>query len=546
MTNAGTDIDPEPGRADGAAAGDTMTVAGWTMISRVTGFVKIATIGAVLGPTFFGNAYQFVNALPNFIYFGFLAGSLFSSLLVPALVAHIDAGDRDAAERVAGGFLGVTLLVMVPVVPVAIAVGPLVLQVSAGSGADQQKVAALLIVLVLPQLFLYGVVGTASAAMNARRRFALAAAAPAVENMGTVVVLVICAALYGVHASAADVSRGEILLLGLGSTAAVALHASVQWWGSRRSGTTLRPARGWQDTEVRTVMRRAVPSVAQAGLMALQMMTMLVLANRVAGGVVGFQIAVNFYFLAVALGATPVALSVLPRLARLHRDGDGPAFGTTLRQGYALGLFLAVPTAAAYLVLSVPIARAVAFGRLASDDGVALIASALAGLALAVVGQTIFMISSYASYALKDTRTPLAAMAVQAVVCLSLAATSLAVDGTAATAVVGAAFSASVLLSGWWLLVKVRRRFGGLDVHIAPTLLKSAVGAAVMIVPAWVITDRASDWLGERAALVVASAVGALIFIAVQVLLRADGVLLFAAGIRQWRSGAVTPVADHG
>jgi putative peptidoglycan lipid II flippase len=298
---------------------------------------------------------------------------------------------------------------------------------------------------------------------------------------------------------------------------------------------------------VRTVLLRAVPSVAQAGLMAMQMMTMLVLANRVAGGVVGFQVAVNFYFLAVALGATPVALSLLPRLARLHRDGDGPAFGRTLHQGYALGLFLAVPTSAAYLVLSVPIARAVSFGRLATDDGVALIASALAGLALAVVGQTIFTISSYASYALKDTRTPLAAMGLQAVVCLSLAATSLAVHGTAATAVVGAAFSASVLLSGWWLMMRVRRRFGGLDVRIAPTLIKSVLGAVVMIGPAWVITERASGWLGgPRATLVVASAVGALIFVAMQALLRADGLLLFAAGIRQWRSNAVTPAADHG
>ncbi len=35
----------------------------------------------------------------------------------------------------------------------------------------------------------------------------------------------------------------------------------------------------------------------------------------------------------------------------------------------------------------------------------------LAGLALAVVGQTIFMIGSYACYARKDTRSPLSAMA---------------------------------------------------------------------------------------------------------------------------------------
>ena len=36
----------------------------------------------MLGPTFFGNTYQFMNSLPNLVYYGFLAGSLFPSLLM--------------------------------------------------------------------------------------------------------------------------------------------------------------------------------------------------------------------------------------------------------------------------------------------------------------------------------------------------------------------------------------------------------------------------------------------------------------------------------
>src|SRR5205809_5302125 len=56
-----------------AAARDSMTVAGWTIASRATGVLRFAVIGAVLGPTFFGNTYQFTNSLPNLIYYGFLA-----------------------------------------------------------------------------------------------------------------------------------------------------------------------------------------------------------------------------------------------------------------------------------------------------------------------------------------------------------------------------------------------------------------------------------------------------------------------------------------
>src|SRR5438270_13953767 len=124
---APTVIEPgEQGKAV-AAARDSMTVATWTIVSRVTGVIRFAVIGAVLGPTFFGNTYQFTNSLPNLMYYGLLAGSLFSSLLVPALVRHIDAHDQGASERIAGGFLGITLLMMLAIAPLAIILGPLVL-----------------------------------------------------------------------------------------------------------------------------------------------------------------------------------------------------------------------------------------------------------------------------------------------------------------------------------------------------------------------------------------------------------------------------------
>ncbi len=206
---------------DSAAAGDSIAVAAWTLVSRITGVVKIAAIGAVLGPTFFGNAYQFTNSLPNLIYYGLLAGSLFSSLLVPALVGHIDAGDRAASERVAGGFLGMTLLALVAAVPLAVVFGPTVLSLAAsgpGSSASaQEQVGRWLILMFVPQLFLYGIVGAATAAMNAHRRFALAAAAPALENLGTIVVLAACAIVFGTGTQVDAVPNGELVLLGSGN-----------------------------------------------------------------------------------------------------------------------------------------------------------------------------------------------------------------------------------------------------------------------------------------------------------------------------------------
>ena len=554
MTASARTEQPETAR-DSAAAGDSIAVAAWTLVSRIAGVVKIAAIGAVLGLTFFGNAYQFTNSLPNLIYFGLLAGSLFSSLLVPALVEHIDAGDRAATERVAGGFMGMALLALVAAVPVAIAFGPTVLGLAAGGAstdaAAQEQVGRWLILMFIPQLFLYGVIGAATAAMNARRRFALAAAAPALESLGTIAVLVTCAVMYGTGTQVDAVPNGELLLLGLGTTGAVALHAAAQWWGAKRAGIRLIPRAGWRDAEVRVVVRRALPSMAQAGLVALQVMTLLVLANRVAGGVVAFQIALNFYFLAVALGATPVALSLLPRLARMHVDGDVAGFRDTLVHGYALGLFIAIPAAVGYLGLAIPVARAISFGRMDTANGVMLVAGALATLSVAVVAQTTFMIATYASYARKDTRSPLVSMALQALTCLSVASIALTVHGTAVLIVLGVAFSTSIVVAALHLSIRLARALGVSRARLGSSLGKSAVGAVVMVGPAWLTAHAALAWigppLGSRIGILAATVVGILVFLAVETVLRTPELTWLSSGLEQLRQrvrGTVAGVSN--
>jgi putative peptidoglycan lipid II flippase len=539
-----------------AAAGDSITVAAWTIVSRVTGVAKFACIGAVLGPTFFGNTYQFTNSLPNLVYYGFLAGSLFSSLLVPALVRHIDAGDHAASRRVAGGFLGMTLVALVVIAPVAILLGPLVLRFAAVGGAPavaaaQEQTGRLLIIMFVPQIFCYGLVGTATAVMNSRQRFALAAGAPAVENLGTIAVLMLTAVIYGTGTALTDVPPGELLLLGLGSTAAVAVHAALQWWGARRAGVPLAPRPGWRDPEVRVIVRRALPSLAQAGLLALQVLTLLVVANRLPGGVVAFQIALNFYYLAIALGAAPVALSLLPRLARMHLAGDVVAFRDTLVRGLALGFFITIPAAVGYLVLAVPLARAVSFGRMDGAAGTTMVAVSLAALSVAVVGQTAFLIATYASYARKDTRSPLISMLLQAAVCLGLVSTALVVHGWAVLVVLGLALSVAVTAAACHLMVHVWRGLSqGGSQRLAPSLGKFVVGAVLMAGPAWLTATAIGHWLGPplgaRVGIAAAAAVGILIFLVVQAAWRAPELGWLAGGLGHLRGRARSEAVADG
>ena len=524
-----------------AAVGDSMTVAVWTAISRITGVVRGVVIAAVLGATLFANTYQFTNALPNLVFYGLLGGQMLSSLLIPALVRHVDSGDRRAAERVAGGFLGIIALGAAVATPVAVLLAPLALRVAPQGTGAQSRDGILLILLLLPQIPLYGLVATAGAAMNSHGRFALAAAAPALENVGTVVVLGLVAVLYPGIGSLPSAPVSALLLLGLGTTASVGAHAALQWYGARRAGMRLRPRAGWRDPEVRRVTRRALPSLTQAALAAVQLLILLIFANRVAGGVVAFQLALNFYFLPIALGATPVALALAPRLSRMRAPQHAPAFRDTFVSGLVFALFLAVPAAAGYIAIAGPLAHAVAYGGFGTDTGTALIAAALATLAIGILGETAFMVATYACYAREDTRTPMRAMVLQLAICVAGASFAPSMQGPAVLAVLGLSMSAGALISSGYLIFALLRGLGGGTEPLGRPLLRILGAAVLMAVPAHVVAGFVAERAGGVAGVAAGATLGAAIYFGVQAGLRAPELdwvtdaLRKKAGGRTWR-----------
>ena len=545
------------------AVGDSLSVAVWTLVSRFTGVLRGITIAAVLGATYFANTFQFTNSLPNLVFYGLLAGSMFSSLLVPALVGHIDSGNRPAAARTAGGLLGVAMLGMLAIVPVAAVATPWLLRLGSADAADataagsQVHVGAVLVLLLLPQVPLYAIVGTATAVMNAYRRFALAAAAPAIENLGTIAVLGAVAVLYTHVAADQSVPLSLLLLLGLGTTGAVMLHASLQWWGARRVGIVLVPKAGWHDPQVRATIRRALPALAQAALAALLFGALSLAADRVPGGVVAFQLATNFYFLPIALAASPVALSLVPRLSRMTAPGQAVMFRDTYLRGLAFACFFAVPAATAYAVLARPIAGAIGFGAFGAAGGRDLIAAALLGLAPAIVGETVFLVTTYACYARKDTTRPLRGMVIQVVVCAAGVAVVANVRGIDLLTGLGLAFAAGSAVSAWYLVRNLRRELPRDGEQTLLPFRQTAICSAIMALPAWAgasfLAGRLTSAPGRAATMLLVSIGGAGIYFAAQAAMGAQQLEWLTGALRQrWRRlaghlpGPPRPPARHG
>jgi putative peptidoglycan lipid II flippase len=186
-----------------------------------------------------------------------------------------------------------------------------------------------------------------------------------------------------------------------------------------------------------------------------------------------------------------------------------------------------------------PLARAISFGRMDSDGGVVMVAVSLAALSLAVIGQTAFMIVTYACYARKDTRTPLMSMLVQTTICLGLASTALLLEGPAMLMVLGLAFSLSVAAAAYHLTAQVWRNLSPAGTQrLAPSLARFVAGAALMAGPAWLVADTVPHWLGRslgpRVGIAAAVLVGGAVFLALQALWRAPELGWLAGGLIGW------------
>ena len=495
----------EPPIEGGTQVKNSLVVARWMIVSRLTGFLRLAAVAAILGPTFFGNLVQSALFLPVISY-EVLSGSLCGPLLVPPLMRHVDAKDPRAQERLAGGFLGVVLVALGALVALLMLAGPLVVRLltlgvdNAATRSDLLELGWPLLVLTLPQAVLFATAEIGAAVQNAHGVFGRPAAAPVIGNIGVAAVILASGIIFGTGTTASEVGMNQILFLGIGTTAAIGLQAAAQLAGARRCGVRLRPRAGWRDPEVLEIVMVARAAVVQGGVQALRFFAMLVAAGVVAGGVVAFQMALTFVFFAAALGGDAIAISSLPDLSRLHLRQDKASLLSEWRRVLRLSLFLLIPMTAYFLAAAFPIAHVVAFGEMNTATGVSLIATSLLALAPAAIGHGGFRLATQASYAQRDSRSPLVSMLVRAgitLVTVAIVATTL--DGRTALAVTGLGVSVADLVGFGCLAYLFERTFRAdivrpltrrLDI---PSAIAAATTAGLASLALWVIADGLVD-----------------------------------------------------
>lgn len=512
-------------------ARSTAAMTALTAVSRITGFVRIVVVAAVLGTTFLGNTYQSANTIPNILFELFAAGAL-QAVLIPTLVEIVDRGDTSDADYVAGAVLGLAGLLLAVLAAIGMIASPLIMRGLVSGVHDaavrhaEQRLGVFFLCFFLPQVVFYVGGLVATAALNAKGHFVVPVAAPIVNNVVVIGAYVTFHYLRHGQPPSLDLTLAQKLVLAGGTSFAVLAFCAVPVIAARRAGFRLKPHLDRRHPMVRRLARQGAWAAMYLALTQVLLAVVLVLANRIEGGVVAYQVAFTLFLLPHALFAVPALTALFPRLSRQAMTSDWPGYRESVRRGIDAIAFFSLAATAVLLALAMPLAHLVLYG--ASTGSASAVAGAIRGFAPGVFGYGAFLYLTRAFYALHDARTPAVANAaiVFAGGCAMVGAFAAAAHPTVSLL---AAVHSAVYLTGTAVLlvilgVRHRAELGRLAMDWGRHAVAAAAAALVMVALA-----HALHGTGRSGALVVvaiAGIAGSAVFMVLRGVLRPAGARL--------------------
>jgi putative peptidoglycan lipid II flippase len=348
--------------------------------------------------------------------------------------------------------------------------------------------------------------------------------APVANNVIVTVTMVAFVIMRRGHAGGGlDLTMTQKLVVGAGTTLGVLAMTLVPWLAMRRTGAHLRPGPVDRSSPLlRDVARVGLWSGAFLAANQLLVAVTLVLANRVEGGVIAYQIAFTFFLLPVAVFAHPIFTALYPRLAGAVHAGRWELFGADVAGGVRLTVFLVLPAAALLGALGEPLLRVLRLGAI-DTAGATLVGRVVAAYAVGLAGYAVLLFLVRAATASGQVR---AAAAVGAGVLTSgalfMVAMAAAASGDGRVVVLGLAHSLAVTLGAVTLYELVRRR-SGMEGRVLPTVARSAAIAAGGGAVAWGVAHAVSSGTsrsGAAAALVLGGLAGLIVIVAAHWMLR--------------------------
>src|ERR1700734_1492422 len=338
-----------------------LTVGGYTLMSRLTGFMRDIMLAAVLGAGPTADAFFVAVRLPNHFRAIFAEGA-FNAAFIPAYERVRTQGGAESARLFGDRIFTLLLTTQVVLLALALVFTPQVTDLL-GPGFSpephQFELAVSLTRITFPYLLLITLVTLWGGILNALHRFAAAAAAPILLNLSMMATLAFAAVFGG----AAYAAAWGVLISGI-------LQALLVGGDTLRAGAFTRFRALRVNDDIRRFFKALVPAtIGSAGTQLALFADTIIASFLSAGALSALYYADRIDQLPIGVIGIAVSTVLVPEMT--HRLAAGDHFGARSAQNRAIefALLLAIPCVVAFLVGPEVIMRGLFMrGRFTAED----------------------------------------------------------------------------------------------------------------------------------------------------------------------------------
>lgn len=408
-----------------------LSVGGFTLLSRLSGFGRDLMLAAILGAGVLNDAFVVAFRLPNQFRQIFGEGA-FNTAYVPSYTRVLATEGDDEARRFSSQIF--TLLLASQLVLLALAyafTSRFVALMAPGFEADPEKFALAVHMtrITFPYLLFITLVTLHSGTLNAHGRFAAAAFAPVLLNLAIMGFL----AVAFLFPNAGEAASWGVLVSGVAQLALVGGAA-------RRLGLLETLAWPRMDAALRQFFRRLGPAIIGSAGVQIAIFADTIIASMLpTGAVSSINYAERLYQLPIGVIGIAAGTVLLPEMSRRLARGDGGGASHAQNRTMAITLALSAPFFVAFLMIPGLVTRAAFLRGAFTAEAAANSAAVLAAYGLGLM-PIVLIRSAVASFQARgDTTTPmiiaLGAIAINVALKVALYQTYGAVGIALATAV---------------------------------------------------------------------------------------------------------------